>query len=42
MKAILSALSSGYRDAFRRGGNSGPATELRFDRGGGYFILERQ
>jgi CubicO group peptidase (beta-lactamase class C family) len=27
---------------FRRSGKSGPATELRFDRGGGYFILKRQ
>ncbi len=27
---------------FRRGTNSGPATELRYDRGGGYFILKRQ
>ncbi len=25
-----------------RSANSGPATELRFDRGGGYFILKRQ
>jgi CubicO group peptidase (beta-lactamase class C family) len=27
---------------FRRGTTSGPATELRYDRGGGYFILQRQ
>jgi CubicO group peptidase (beta-lactamase class C family) len=27
---------------FRRVGNSGPATELRFDAGGGYYILKRQ
>jgi hypothetical protein len=27
---------------FRRSGNSGPATKLRFDRGGGHFILRRQ
>jgi CubicO group peptidase (beta-lactamase class C family) len=27
---------------FRRGGNSGPATELRFDTGGDHFILKRQ
>jgi len=27
---------------FRRSANSGPATELRFDRGGGHFILKRQ
>jgi hypothetical protein len=27
---------------FRRSTNSGPATELRFDRGGGHFILKRQ
>jgi D-alanyl-D-alanine carboxypeptidase len=27
---------------FRRGTNSGPATELRLDRGGGHFILKRQ
>ena len=27
---------------FRRSTNSGPATELRYDRGGGYFILKRQ
>ena len=27
---------------FRRSGNSGPATELRYDRGGGHFILKRQ
>ena len=26
---------------FRRSGNSGAATELRFDRGGGHFILRR-
>jgi CubicO group peptidase (beta-lactamase class C family) len=27
---------------FRQSGNSGPATELRFDTGGGHFILKRQ
>ena len=27
---------------FRRSTTSGPATELRYDRGGGYFILKRQ
>jgi len=27
---------------FRRAGDSGPATELRFDAGGGYYILKRQ
>ena len=27
---------------FRRSGDSGPATELRFDAGGGYYILKRQ
>ncbi|MGH9661056.1 MAG: serine hydrolase domain-containing protein [Bryobacteraceae bacterium] len=27
---------------FRRSANSGPATELRFDTGGGHFILKRQ
>ncbi|MGQ0649005.1 MAG: serine hydrolase domain-containing protein [Gemmatimonadaceae bacterium] len=27
---------------FRQTGNSGPATELRFDAGGGYYILKRQ
>jgi len=27
---------------FRRSGNSGPATELRFDTGGDHFILKRQ
>ena len=27
---------------FRRSADDGPATELRFDRGGGHFILERQ
>jgi hypothetical protein len=27
---------------FRRSANGGAATELRFDRGGGYFILKRQ
>jgi CubicO group peptidase (beta-lactamase class C family) len=27
---------------FRQAGNSGPATELRFDAGGGYYILKRQ
>jgi CubicO group peptidase (beta-lactamase class C family) len=27
---------------FRQTGNSGPATELRFDAGGGYYILRRQ
>jgi CubicO group peptidase (beta-lactamase class C family) len=27
---------------FRQSGNSGPATELRFDAGGGYYILKRQ
>jgi hypothetical protein len=27
---------------FRRTTNSGPATELRYDRGGGHFILKRQ
>ena len=27
---------------FRRKGDSGPATELRFDAGGGYYILKRQ
>jgi len=27
---------------FRRSANSGPATELRYDRGGGHFILKRQ
>jgi CubicO group peptidase (beta-lactamase class C family) len=27
---------------FRRSGESGPATELRFDAGGGYYILKRQ
>jgi CubicO group peptidase (beta-lactamase class C family) len=27
---------------FRRSASGGPATELRFDRGGGYFILKRQ
>ena len=27
---------------FRRTGNDGPATELRFDAGGGYYILKRQ
>jgi hypothetical protein len=27
---------------FRRSTNSGPATELRYDRGGGHFILKRQ
>jgi CubicO group peptidase (beta-lactamase class C family) len=27
---------------FRRSASVGPATELRFDRGGGYFILKRQ
>jgi CubicO group peptidase (beta-lactamase class C family) len=27
---------------FRRATNSGPATELRYDRGGGHFILKRQ
>lgn len=27
---------------FRRTGDSGPATELRFDMGGGYYILKRQ
>jgi hypothetical protein len=27
---------------FRRSGGDGPATELRFDRGGGHFILKRQ
>jgi D-alanyl-D-alanine carboxypeptidase len=27
---------------FRRSASGGPATELRFDRGGGHFILERQ
>jgi CubicO group peptidase (beta-lactamase class C family) len=27
---------------FRRTGDSGPATELRFDAGGGYYILKRQ
>ena len=27
---------------FRRVGNTGPATELRFDAGGGYYILKRQ
>jgi CubicO group peptidase (beta-lactamase class C family) len=27
---------------FRQNGNSGPATELRFDAGGGYYILKRQ
>ena len=27
---------------FRRTGSSGPATELRFDAGGGYYILKRQ
>jgi D-alanyl-D-alanine carboxypeptidase len=28
--------------AFRRAGASGPATELRFDTGGGHFILKRR
>jgi CubicO group peptidase (beta-lactamase class C family) len=27
---------------FRQTGNSGPASELRFDAGGGYYILKRQ
>jgi hypothetical protein len=27
---------------FRRSASGGPATELRFDRGGGHFILKRQ
>lgn len=27
---------------FRRTGDAGPATELRFDAGGGYYILKRQ
>jgi CubicO group peptidase (beta-lactamase class C family) len=27
---------------FRRTGDNGPATELRFDAGGGYYILKRQ
>jgi hypothetical protein len=27
---------------FKRAGNSGPATELRFDGGGGLYILKRQ
>ena len=27
---------------FRQNGNGGPATELRFDAGGGYYILKRQ
>jgi hypothetical protein len=27
---------------FRRSTNSGRATKLRYDRGGGHFILERQ
>ena len=27
---------------FRRGGNGGPATELRLDTGGDHFILARQ
>jgi CubicO group peptidase (beta-lactamase class C family) len=27
---------------FRQNGNSGPATELRFDAGGGYYILKRR
>jgi CubicO group peptidase (beta-lactamase class C family) len=27
---------------FRQNGSSGPATELRFDAGGGYYILKRQ
>jgi hypothetical protein len=27
---------------FRLSAAGGPATELRFDRGGGYFILKRQ
>jgi hypothetical protein len=27
---------------FKREGSSGPATELRFDAGGGYYILKRQ
>ena len=27
---------------FRQGARGGPATELRFDRGGGHFILKRQ
>jgi hypothetical protein len=27
---------------FRRSGNSGPATELRFDTGGDHLILKRQ
>lgn len=27
---------------FRRGASGGPATELRYDRGGGHFILKRQ
>jgi hypothetical protein len=27
---------------FRRSTNRGPATELRYDRGGGHFILKRQ
>jgi CubicO group peptidase (beta-lactamase class C family) len=27
---------------FRQAGNAGPATELRFDAGGGYYILKRQ
>jgi hypothetical protein len=27
---------------FRRNARGGPATELRYDRGGGHFILKRQ
>jgi hypothetical protein len=27
---------------FRRGGDGGPATELRYDAGGGYYILRRR
>jgi hypothetical protein len=27
---------------FRQTGNSGPATELRFNAGSGYYILKRQ
>ena len=28
--------------SFRRTGDTGPATELRYDAGGGYYILKRQ
>ena len=28
--------------SFRRSASGGPATELRYDRGGGHFILKRQ